>query len=54
MNWRPVTKLDAPAGYRWSDEEVLYEKNDSWLTGLVIGWVLGVTLTAILASLVCG
>lgn len=37
MPWRPIQHLDAPVNYNWSDEDVLDEKNDSWMAGLIIG-----------------
>lgn len=50
MDWRPVKKLSAPEGYNWDDEEVLYEKNDSWITGFIIGWITsGVTIGLIIS-----
>jgi hypothetical protein len=47
--WRPIKKLNAPKDYHWDDEEVLYEKNDSFLLGLMIGIIAGGWITGIIA-----
>lgn len=36
-NWRPVKNLDAPKGYRGDDDDVLYEKNDAYISGFIVG-----------------
>lgn len=40
-------ELNAPAGYRWTDAAVREEKADSFLCGLIVGALAGVTLAAI-------
>jgi hypothetical protein len=35
----PLNKrLNAPVGFRWTDDDVIFEKNQSLLNGILIGW----------------
>jgi hypothetical protein len=33
-------RLNAPSGYRWTDDDVLDEKMQSFLNGVIVGVVL--------------
>lgn len=43
-------RLNAPDAYRWTKEDVLYEKTDSFINGVVVGILiaLAVFLVALL------
>lgn len=45
-------RLNAPPGYHWTDEEVLYEKNESLLTGIIIGMLIGLVIIFVIIGLV--
>lgn len=48
MNWRRW-RLNAPPDYNWKDDDVIHEKNESLLNGIIIGWLAGTAVTYLLA-----
>lgn len=48
MNERDRRRLNAPEGFPWADEDVIFEKNDSLLTGIIIGVILAVIVFGLL------
>lgn len=44
--------LNAPEGYGWTDADVRFEKKDSWLDGVMVGWAIGLPLGALIAALI--
>lgn len=37
-------RLNAPARYRWQNEDVIFEKKISWYDGFLIGLALATTI----------
>lgn len=45
-------KLNAPEGYVWQDEDVLFEKRQSWYDGWIAGFITAFFVCGLLALLV--
>lgn len=45
-------KLNAPPGYRWTDADVIFEKRDSWYSGVEVGILIGVLLSLLVLVVV--
>lgn len=43
--------LNAPPGYRWTDDEVGYEKKQSFMTGVIVGTILTAFILAVVVAL---
>lgn len=50
MNRVDRHRLNAPEDFNWTDEDVIFEKNQSLLNGLCLGLIIGFMLMVILVG----
>lgn len=44
-------RLNAPEGFRWTDDDVIHQQNNAFLNGCIAGWIGAAVVMLILVAI---